>query len=102
MAAISVVLGLGSRSAGRSSGTWDCNDKAASRRPFVLTSWYFVITSTAVKTELIQMRIAPGDKELFRKAAERAGMSLSEWLADRARWAARRELGTTPTKDCNT
>lgn len=102
-----VVIGLLLGGGAKARASWQgrpglhCNDKLPHRTAFALTNRVRVITSDPVKTELIQMRVEADDKELFREAAERAGMTLSEWMADRCRWAARRELGNTPTKDPN-
>ncbi len=44
------------------------------------------------KTETVLIRLAPEEKEGFQKAAEIAGLSLSTWVRERLRWAARSEL----------
>jgi predicted HicB family RNase H-like nuclease len=40
--------------------------------------------------ELFQMRVTADDKNAWRSAAERAGMSLSAWIRDRLNRAAKR------------
>jgi len=44
------------------------------------------------KTETIDLRVSPKEKEAFRMAAELAGISLSAWMRERLRRAARRDL----------
>jgi uncharacterized protein (DUF1778 family) len=41
----------------------------------------------------LDMRVSPSDKELFQRAAEQDGRSLSNWIRDRLLKAAREELG---------
>lgn len=45
-----------------------------------------------VKTEYIEMRVEQSEKQTFRDAADAAGMSMSTWIRDRLRRAARKEL----------
>lgn len=45
-----------------------------------------------MKTELLQLRLKPEEKEGFQKAADLAGVALSAWVRERLRSAARREL----------
>lgn len=44
------------------------------------------------KTELIQLRLSPMEKEAFRQASELSGIALSAWMRERLRLAAIREL----------
>ena len=44
------------------------------------------------KTELLQLRLSPGEKDGFELAATLAGVSLSSWGRERLRLAAIREL----------
>jgi uncharacterized protein (DUF1778 family) len=45
-----------------------------------------------MKTDLLQLRLNPAEKEGFQKAADLAGVALSAWVRERLRGAARREL----------
>lgn len=45
------------------------------------------------RSERINMRTEPAEKERYEKAAERAGLSLTDWMKDRLERAAKRELG---------
>jgi uncharacterized protein (DUF1778 family) len=45
-----------------------------------------------MKTELMQLRLQPAEKEAFQKAADTAGIALSGWVRERLRRAAVREL----------
>jgi uncharacterized protein (DUF1778 family) len=45
-----------------------------------------------VKSEYIDMRLEPVEKQAFRDAAELAGLDLSAWIRERLRIAARKEL----------
>lgn len=45
-----------------------------------------------MKTDLLQLRLLPSEKEAFQKAADLAGVALSAWVRERLRSAARREL----------
>jgi len=45
------------------------------------------------KTEVINIRATDSEKVAFKKTAELARMSLSKWIRDRLRTAARHELG---------
>ena len=40
------------------------------------------------------MRAEPSEKERYEQAAERAGLALTEWMAERLNRAAKRELGS--------
>ena len=44
------------------------------------------------KSEWVKIRIATDEKEAFQNAAELAGISLSSWMRERLRRAARIEL----------
>lgn len=44
------------------------------------------------KTDTFKLRLSPGEKESFQKAANLAGVALSAWVRERLRSAARREL----------
>ena len=44
------------------------------------------------KSEYLDMRLAPAEKQGFRDAAELAGLDLSAWVRERLRSSARREL----------
>ncbi len=45
-----------------------------------------------MKTDILQLRLLPEEKEGFQKAADMAGIALSAWVRERLRSAARREL----------
>lgn len=45
-----------------------------------------------VKTDLMQLRLRPEEKQSFQEAAEIAGIPLSAWARERLRRAARIEL----------
>lgn len=45
-----------------------------------------------MKTDLMQLRLAPDEKEAFQQAADLSGIGLSSWVRERLRWAATREL----------
>ena len=46
-----------------------------------------------MKTDTIQIRLQPNEKEAFEKSAQLAGLALSAWVRERLRRAAIRELG---------
>jgi uncharacterized protein (DUF1778 family) len=45
-----------------------------------------------MKSDLMQLRLSPEEKEAFQLAANLAGIGLSAWVRERLRWAATREL----------
>ena len=45
-----------------------------------------------MKSDNLQIRVQPKEKEAFENAAEMAGLSLSAWVRERLRGIARREL----------
>lgn len=45
------------------------------------------------QTARIYMRAEPGEKDRYERAAEKAGVTLTEWVKDRLNRAARREIG---------
>ena len=45
-----------------------------------------------MKSDLLQLRLKPAEKEAFQMAADLAGVALSAWVRERLRSAARREL----------
>jgi uncharacterized protein (DUF1778 family) len=45
-----------------------------------------------MKTEDIELRVNPAEKQAFKEAAGLAGISLSSWVRERLRLAAIREL----------
>jgi predicted HicB family RNase H-like nuclease len=45
-----------------------------------------------MKSDLLQLRLKPAEKEAFQLAADLAGVALSAWVRERLRSAARREL----------
>jgi uncharacterized protein (DUF1778 family) len=45
------------------------------------------------RTARINLRAEPAEKERYERAAERAGLSLTDWMKERLERAARRELG---------
>lgn len=45
-----------------------------------------------MKTETLQIRLRPDEKEAFEKASDLAGITLSAWVRERLRLAAIREL----------
>lgn len=57
-----------------------------------MTCQYNVITILDMKTDLLQLRLTPEEKEGFQRAADLAGVALSAWVRERLRSAARREL----------
>jgi uncharacterized protein (DUF1778 family) len=46
-----------------------------------------------MKTDTLQLRLQPNEKEAFEKAAQLAGIALSAWVRERLRRSAIRELG---------
>jgi uncharacterized protein (DUF1778 family) len=54
---------------------------------------YTVCMSEITVSTRLDMRVSPSDKELFQRAAEQDGRSLSNWIRDRLVKAARAELG---------
>jgi uncharacterized protein (DUF1778 family) len=48
---------------------------------------------TRTHTAALNMRLRPEQLDLFRRAAEHAGLSLSGWVRERLLRAARQELG---------
>lgn len=44
------------------------------------------------KSESLQLRLSPEEKQAFQKAAEISGLALSAWIRERLRMAAIREL----------
>lgn len=48
---------------------------------------------SVMKTDTLQIRLQPNEKEAFEKAAQLAGIALSAWVRERLRRAAIRELG---------
>jgi hypothetical protein len=44
------------------------------------------------KSELVQIRVAPAEKQAFSDAADLDGKKLSEWIRDRLRRLSRQEL----------
>jgi uncharacterized protein (DUF1778 family) len=44
-------------------------------------------------TSRLELRLAEGDKELFQRAADQDGRSLSNWIRDRLLKAAKAEVG---------
>ena len=45
-----------------------------------------------MRTELLQLRLRPKEKQAFQEAASIAGISLSAWVRERLRTAAIRDL----------
>jgi len=45
-----------------------------------------------MKTESIELRVQPDEKDAFKKAADLAGIPLSAWIRERLRLAAIRDL----------
>jgi uncharacterized protein (DUF1778 family) len=45
------------------------------------------------RTARINMRAEPAEKALYERAAKRAGLPVTEWMAERLNRAAKRELG---------
>ena len=45
-----------------------------------------------MRTELLQLRLRPDEKQAFQEAAALAGISLSAWVRERLRTAAIRQL----------
>jgi uncharacterized protein (DUF1778 family) len=45
-----------------------------------------------MKTESIELRVRPEEKDAFKKAADLAGIPLSAWIRERLRLAAIRDL----------
>jgi uncharacterized protein (DUF1778 family) len=44
------------------------------------------------KTERVEIRLGPEEKEAFQLAADQSGLSLSSWMRERLRRAARTDL----------
>jgi uncharacterized protein (DUF1778 family) len=53
---------------------------------------YTVSMSESAKSVRLDMRISPEDKDLFQRAAEKDGRSMSNWIRDRLLKAAKDEL----------
>lgn len=53
---------------------------------------YTVCMSESAKSVRLDMRISPEDKDLFQRAAEKDGRSMSNWIRDRLLKAAKDEL----------
>jgi uncharacterized protein (DUF1778 family) len=53
---------------------------------------YTVCMSDDTKSVRLDMRISPEDKDLFQRAAEKDGRSMSNWIRERLLKAAREEL----------
>jgi hypothetical protein len=45
-----------------------------------------------MRTDLLQLRVQPSEKESFQRAADLAGVALSAWVRERLRRVARQEL----------
>jgi len=45
-----------------------------------------------MKTELLQLRVQPTEKQAFQEAADLAGIAVSAWVRERLRKAAAKEL----------
>jgi hypothetical protein len=45
-----------------------------------------------MKSDRLDMRMTPAEKQAFQEAADLAGVALSAWVRERLRTAARREL----------
>lgn len=54
---------------------------------------YTVCMSDDTKSVRLDMRISSEDKDLYQRAAEKDGRSMSNWIRDRLQKAAREELG---------
>lgn len=54
---------------------------------------YTVCMPEITASTRLDMRVSPSDKDLFQRAAEQDGRSLSNWIRDRLLKAARAELG---------
>ena len=48
-----------------------------------------------LRSESLLVRLEAGEKETFRSAADKAGVSLSDWVRERLKRIATRELGKT-------
>ncbi|MBC8352400.1 MAG: hypothetical protein H8E66_10460 [Planctomycetes bacterium] len=44
------------------------------------------------RNKLLQVRLLPGEYEVFKESAESTGLDLSAWVRERLRQAARRDL----------
>ena len=45
------------------------------------------------RTDRVELRLEPVEKEAFQQAADNAGLPLSAWIRERCRLAAKAELG---------
>jgi uncharacterized protein (DUF1778 family) len=59
---------------------------------YLLTCQHICTTNLAMKTETVQIRLSAAEKRSFEDAARIAGVSLSAWIRERLRRAARRDL----------
>lgn len=50
------------------------------------------MTAKGNRTERVEIRLTQAEKEAFRLAAEHTGLSLSSWIRERLRRAARNDL----------
>jgi uncharacterized protein (DUF1778 family) len=51
-----------------------------------------VLMETNARSGRLEMRLEPGEKEAFQRAAELAGLTLSGWVRERLRRLAKSEL----------
>jgi uncharacterized protein (DUF1778 family) len=58
----------------------------------------YAVCMTESKTIRLDMRVSPEEKELYQRAAEKDGRSLSNWIRDRLNRAAKEELADTRSK----
>ncbi len=56
------------------------------------TAWSARKTLSKAKSDLLQIRVNPAEKQAFMDAADLDGKKLSEWIRDRLRRISRQEL----------
>jgi len=59
---------------------------------------YPVCMADTAKSTRLDIRVSEGEKDLFQRAADRDGRSMSNWIRDRLVRTAREELGEADGK----
>jgi len=73
-------------------GSTFCHYICTTFTPSLLTCQYICTTILPMKTDTLQIRLQPKEKEAFEIAAQLSGIALSSWVRERLRAAAIREL----------